>query len=218
MTTRRFLLSAALSTAAMPVLAATQAKKPFVEGVDFLKVSPALDYPKRPIVIHDFFAYTCPHCLRFARLMEEWKASVGKDPDIKIVPVPVAWDKSYHLFPKIYFGFEALGCVNKLHTPYWEWVIKEDHPWETIADARRDTDKWLTEHGINLADWNKLIDSFAIESKVKQADDIWKAYGIDSTPMIGISGRYLTAPHLTGTRPRAIEMLNELIRRIRAGQ
>lgn len=218
MTSRRIFLSAVAAFSAMPAIAEKAEKKPFVQDVDYTKVIPTIDYPKRPIIVHDFFAYTCPHCLRFAPYMEDWKSAAAKTTDIKVVTVPVAWEESYNLFPKIYYGFEALGRLHELHMPYWEWVIKEEHPWQTIADARRDTEDWLSKHNINVAEWNKLIDSFVIESKVKQASSIWKMYGIDSTPMVGVAGRYLTAPHLTGTRPRTIEMLNELVHRVRVGK
>ena len=38
---------------------------------------------------------------------------------------------------------------------------------------------------------------------------------MDSTPSIGIAGRFITAPHLVGTREGAIDMARELIARIR---
>ena len=42
-----------------------------------------------------------------------------------------------------------------------------------------------------------------------------KHYGVDSTPSIGIAGRYITAPHLVGTRQGAVDMTLRLIEMIR---
>jgi len=215
MTSRRVLIAsgAFCSLTGLPAFAAQEAKKPFVEGQDYTLVDPPVKLPARPIIIHDFFAYTCPHCLRLAPLMEAYRKSIETDPLLKIVPVPVAWEESHELFPQIYFGFEALGRLQDLHMSFWEWVMQEDHPWEKVDDARGDIDKWVVAHGLDLKKWQSLINGFAIKNKVKQASDTWRHYGLDSTPCIGIAGRFLTAPHMTGSRPRAIEAVKMLVER-----
>ena len=44
-----------------------------------------------------------------------------------------------------------------------------------------------------------------------EAPALWQSYGVDSTPSVGVAGKYLTAPHLAGTRRRTIDVLRELI-------
>lgn len=214
MLSRRTLIQSAMAFTAMPVWAA-EAQKPIEEGKDYTLVTPPLKLSKRPIVIHEFFAYTCPHCLRFAPLLEAFRKSVETDDSILIIPVPVAWEKSYELFPRIYYAFEALGRLPDLHMPFWEWVMDEDHPWESVRDAKRDIDKWIAKKGIAADVWNQTLESFAVSTKVRHATDTWKNYNIDSTPCVGIAGRYITAPHLTGSRPRTIAVIKDLVERIR---
>ncbi len=211
-----------LGCAAVAGLTGTQAlwakeeKETFVLGKDYIALDPVVQYPKRPILIHDFFAYTCPHCYRLAPLMAEYAQSVEKDPDIRIIPVPVAWEESFEYFPAVYFAFEALGRVSDLHMSYWEWVMREDHPWSKVDDVKPDTDKWIAEHGISKTKWHATLESFVVKNKVKQATETWQRYNIDSTPIIGIAGRFITAPHMTGSRPKAIETMRMLVEKIKS--
>ena len=220
MISRRTLLACTASLGAFGVapLCAKEKTSGFVLGKDYLAVDPVVQYPARPIIIHDFFAYTCSHCFRLAPLMNEFVKSVEGNPAVKVIPVPVSWEASYDFFPTVYFAFEALGRLSDLHMAYWEWVMQPDHPWEKVEDVKPDTDAWVKEHGINLEKWHSLLNSFAIRNKVRQATEIWQKYNIDSTPMIGVAGRFLTAPHLTGSRPKAIEATRWLIDQIKSGK
>lgn len=216
MLTRRLILTStlALSTLGVKGAFASEAlpkKKPFVLGKDYILVKPPLKLAKAPIVIHDFFSYTCPHCYKFAPLMAEFKKKVESSKKVVVVPVPVAWDAESAVFAKAYFAFEALGRLNELHMAYWKWFIYEDHEWNTVPEAVKDTQKWVQEHGIRLATWNKTLKSFAVQSKTENATKLWKNYGIDSTPMVGVAGTYLTAPHMVGNRPQTIELVFELL-------
>ncbi len=220
MISRRNLLisSAALGVLGANPLWAKEKSADFVLGKDYLAVNPIVECPARPIIVHDFFAYTCSHCYRLAPLMSEFVKSVEGDSTVKVIPVPVSWEESYNYFPAVYFAFEALGRLSDLHMAYWQWVMQPEHPWTKVEDVKPDTDAWVKEHGINLEKWHALIESFAIRNKVRQATEIWQKYDIDSTPMIGVAGRFLTAPHLTGSRPKAIEATRWLIGQIKSGK
>ena len=148
--------------------------------------------------------------------MHEYAESVSSDPDVHVIPVPVAWEESFELFPKIYYAFEALGRLQELHMTFWEWMLQGEHPWNTIQEAQVDIEKWAGEHGIDAPHWNATLESFVVRNKVRQASQIWQQYNIDSTPVIGIAGRFITAPHMTGSRPRAIEAVRMLVDRVKA--
>ena len=110
-----------------------------------------------------------------------------------------------------------MNRLTDLHLPFWNWVIREDHEnWTTAESIAKDIEQFMGRNGIKSDDWNKMLKSFSIVSKTRQAARTWKHYGVDSTPSIGIAGRVITAPHLVGTREGAIDMTRELIRRIRS--
>ena len=216
MTSRRTLLAGAATLGiSSPTFCLAHEQKPFVEGKDFILVDPPVTYPARPILVHEFFAYTCPHCYRLAPLLHEYAESVASDPQVQVIPVPVAWEESFELFPKIYYAFEALGRLQELHMPFWEWMLQGEHPWNSVPEAQVDIEKWVGEHGIDASHWNNTLESFVVRNKVRQATQTWQQYDIDSTPVIGIAGRFITAPHMTGSRPRAIDAVRMLVDRIK---
>ena len=218
MITRRDLLKTAAAAGcalSAPALLAANAAAP-VAGKEYIIVRPPVEYPKRPIVVHDFFAYTCPHCLTFAPVMEKFAAELKQIPDVKYVPSPVAWNSDLEIFTRTYFSLSAMGRLGDIHMPFWDWVIREQHnTWTTTEAIENDITEWMNKHGIKVEDWQKMIKSFSVVSQTRQATRTWKHYGIDSTPSIGIAGRYITAPHLVGTRQGAVDMALQLIEMIR---
>ena len=139
MTSRRDLLAGAATIGVTsPAFCLATEPKPFVEGKDFILVDPPVEYPARPILVHDFFAYTCPHCYRLAPFMHEYAESIATDPNVRLIPVPVAWEESFELFPKIYYAFEELGRLQELHMTFWEWMLQGEHPWNTVQEAQVD--------------------------------------------------------------------------------
>ena len=192
-------------------------KQPAVAGKDYIIVRPAVNYPERPILVHNFFAYTCPHCLSFEPVIDKFAEELKAMPDVKYVASPVAWNNDLDIFTSVYYSLEAMNRLTDLHLPFWNWVIREDHEnWTTAESIAKDIEQFMGRNGIKSDDWNKMLKSFSIVSKTRQAARTWKHYGVDSTPSIGIAGRFITAPHLVGTREGAIDMTRELIRRIRS--
>lgn len=216
MTSRRELIGAiaglGLSMTAMPSWA--QDFTP-IAGKDYTVVRPPLPYAQRPILIHDFFAYTCPHCLQFEPVMSRFVEEARTMADVRIVPVPVAWNESYSVFPRVYFAFESMKRMDDLHPEFWQWVIRGEHDWKDSADVEAGVLDWVAQHGVNKDQFKKLINSFAIVSKYRTATQTWKQYGVDSTPCVGIAGRFITAPHLTGTRSGTIDVVKYLIDTVR---
>ena len=77
----------------------------------------------------------------------------------------------------------------------------------------------MEQQGIDGEKWTKTVSSFGVRNKARISTQLWQAYQIDSTPMIGVGGRFTTGPHLVGTRnatPACIDYLVEQCRRARS--
>lgn len=215
MISRRLLLSSAAAVSAAGFAGSVLAAAPSpVLGKDYIEVRPPLEFPKNPVIVHDFFAYTCPHCLSFAPVMQKFIDSVKGNPAVKIVPVPVAWNDDLSIFPLTYYAFEALDRMHDLHMEFWTWVIRGAHDWSSAADIEKDVMKWIADHGVDQAKFRQALGSFSAVSRYRQATRTWKNYGVDATPCVGVAGRYITAPHLVGTRQGTIDTVQWLINKI----
>lgn len=147
--------------------------------------------------------------------MEKFIESVKGNPEVKVVPVPVAWNDDLAIFPHTYYAFEALGRMGDLHMEFWTWVIRGSHDWSSAADIEKDVLQWVGEHGLDQNKFRQTLGSFSVVSKARQATRTWKNYGVDSTPCVGVAGRYITAPHLVGTRQGTVDTVQWLINKIR---
>ena len=114
-----------------------------------------------------------------------------------------------------YYAFEALGRMGDLHMEFWTWVIRGSHDWSSAADIEKDVLQWVGEHGLDQNKFRQTLGSFSVVSKARQATRTWKNYGVDSTPCVGVAGRYITAPHLVGTRQGTVDTVQWLINKIR---
>ncbi|MCF0253095.1 MAG: thiol:disulfide interchange protein DsbA/DsbL [Duodenibacillus sp.] len=213
MTSRRILVAAA---AALPFASAPALAEP-AAGKDYVALHEPLPFDPSPVYVHDFFAYTCPHCLQFAPSMEEYAKSVAGNDRIRIVPVPVAWSPKYEIFPRAYFAFEALGRLKDLHLPFWEYVLRDEHDWPDAASMMRDVEAWAGKRGIDAETWNRTVRSFQVSGRSRRSELLWKSYQIDSTPSVGVGGRYVTSPEMTVTRGACIETVEFLVNRLLKG-
>lgn len=208
---RKWLTAAgALGTMPLPILAK---KTVFEEGKDYTVISTE-KFSDGPVVIHDFFSYTCPHCLYFSPRMRAYAEKIKGRTDIRFVRIPVAWDASLEVFSSVYFAFEALGRLEDLHSAFWEWVQYENHAWGTFERVKSDIAEWTKSHGIETKQWERLTKSDAVLQKVREANSVWRAYGIEATPCVGVSGKFVTAPYMAGSRQRAIEVLDFLVQQV----
>ena len=206
---RRILLSACLL---LPVVGYASAENP-VAGQDYtvLKTPVQTQEPKK-IEVLTFFAYTCPHCYTYEKDVPPWSEKLPDD--VVFRQIPVAWTpKSFH-FTKTYYALEAMHKLHPYHEMLFNAVIKERKEFpdlNSIAD-------FFAQNGLNKEEFLKNANSFSTKVKNDRAFKTWQAYEIDGTPANAVNGKYITAPHMVGTREGAIQVMNYLIEKERAAK
>lgn len=208
---RDLLITGALASVSTRLLAAPV----YEAGKQYLIVDPAVATPADTIEVVDFFAYTCPHCLRFAKVFEEWEEHLPEG--VTVRKCPVAWDARTVPFVKTYYALESLGKLNELHMPFFHAVIEQTFEF-TIQTAPEDIAKYMVANGIKREDWDAAYNSFMVNSQAMQATQLWQSYGVDATPRVGVAGRYLTGPDLVGRlkdTTACIDYLVDLVRKNR---
>ena len=209
MISRRNLLISGAIACSSPSLFAAQT---YTAGKEYLVVNPPAPTINNKIEVVEFFAYTCPHCLRFYPVFHEWSQHVPSD--VVVTLCPVAWNKTYEPFSRTFYALKALNKFDDLNLPFFESVIYQTQKYEaaTLVD---DIASFMVNHGVDRNQWLQTFNSFGVMGKAQQADNLWKSYQIDSTPMIGVGGLYSTGPHLVGSRERTPECIDYLINEVR---
>ena len=209
MLNRRQLL---IATALAPAAAQAFTPPKYAAGRNYLLLRTPASTPTDHIEVVEFFAYTCPHCLQFVPYMNTWKKHLPENVSVRVCPV--AWTPDFLPFTQTYFALEQLGELPRLHLPFFESVIYQERSYSPQS-AENDILGFMKDNGIDPDHWNRAMKSFSVQNKTRLSTQTWQAYGIDSTPMLGVAGRFPTGPHLAGSREETLELVNWLIDEVR---
>ena len=113
---RSLILLVALSLAAAFVPAHAQRTLPGLsEGVHYRHVGDGRPYAAQPagtVEVAEVFAYTCPHCAKFAPLLEQWKATLPKHARLVLVPAGSGREDAW---ARVFFAAQAAKSQAVLH-------------------------------------------------------------------------------------------------------
>ena len=183
---------AALASLGLPELAFAAPGAP-VEGTDYAKLQTPVPQPKNgKVEVVEFFWYGCPHCYAFEPTIEPWIAKLPADVDFH--RVPAAFNARWEFHQQIYYTWEALGVVDKMHGRTFDRFHKTGKPIDHIDDLLA----FAKESGLDPAKVKAEWDGFTVRRKMTQAKQLVEAYGVDGVPTIGIHGRYTTSPSSGG--------------------
>lgn len=230
--------AAAASTAA-PAAASTAvaAATPFVdngqwvEGKDYFRIDPAQPkyIPTDKIEVVEVFSYACPACNAFHAAMDQIEKSLPADAVVHYLPAAFRPDENWPVYQRAFFAAEALGVRAKAHDAFFDatWKTgetatydlatgrpKPKAAWPTIEDIA----KFYAKFGVDPKEFVAVANSFSVNTKMKQADDLIKAYGVGGTPTIVVDGKYRFSPSDVHTMQRAIDLTQWLVAREAAGK
>lgn len=209
MNLRRRTLVLALGLAPFGALA--QARP--MAGLDYTEIKPAQPVETQgKIEVLEFFWYGCPHCYTLEPLLEKWIPTLPADAQFRRVPAVFnnpAWARD----ASIYYAFDALGVVSKLHRPFFD-AIHRDRLRTDNAEALAE---WLTKNGVNMKKFDEAMKSFGVQSKVRRATQLSAAYRIDGTPALAVNGRYTVSAEQGRTQQGMLAIAEHLIGVARKG-
>lgn len=195
----------ALSGAALPAWA----QGGLAEGKDFLRVAQPVPVSGDKVEVVEFFGYWCPHCNAFEPALDAW---VKKLPaTVAFKRWPVAFNAAQEPAQRLYFAIEALGLVDTLHRK----VFAAMHVERKRLDKDAEISEFATKNGVDPAKLLDAMKSFSVATKIRQSRQLSDAYRIEGVPTLGIHGRFMTSPSITGSQERALAVADALIAQVR---
>jgi len=189
---RRTLISA-VALAAMPASLALRAQPAGEGSYTTLKTVLQTEDPAK-VEVAEFFWYGCIHCYNFEPLLEAWVPKLP--PDVKFRRIPAVFGEPRGMNDAaIYYSFEALGLLNKLHRPLFDAIHKD----RLRTDNPAALGEWLARNGLDAKKFDATMKSFGVQSKVKRAGLLTAGARIDGTPAILVQGRYTISAEQGGS-------------------
>lgn len=194
-----------LATAALGAPLAARAQQPRA-GVDYLALRSELpvETPGKIEVI-EFFWYGCPHCYSLEPLIETWLNKLP--PDAQFRRVPAVFNDRWARDAAVYYAFEALGLVDRLHRPLFDAIHRDG----LRTDSPEALNQWLQRQGVDTKKFDEVVRSFGVQSKVRRAAQLSVAYRIDGTPAMAVQGRYTVGAEQSRNQKVMLDTVDYLI-------
>lgn len=156
------------------------------------------------IEVLEFFWYGCIHCYNLEPKLDVWLKTLPRDVQFRRVPAVLS-DRWGH-DATIFYAFEAMGLLDKLHRPFFEAI----HVNRLRTDNAAALNAWLEKQGLDPKKVNEVARSFGVQSKVKRAIRLTSDYRIEGTPAMAVHGRY-TVP----ASDAMLDTVNQLVAAVR---
>jgi len=209
--------------------AGAAAAEPFELGKHYFAVEPVQPTStgdKAEVV--EVFSYACPACNSFQSTMHKLQAALPANAELVFLPASFRPDEDWPVFQRAFYTAQVLGILDKSHDATFDMVWKDDGPLR-ISDAKtrrplkpmpsiEDVGKAFERFGVKAEDFVATANSFAINARMKRADAMLKAYGVDSTPTLVVNGRYRLTAQSAGGLDQVAPLVNYLIAKDAAGQ
>lgn len=156
------------------------------------------------IEVLEFFWYGCIHCYNLEPKLETWLKTLPKDVEFR--RVPAVFNQRWADDASIFYAFEAMGLLDKLHRPFFDAIHRD----RLRTDNWQNLSAWLEKQGVDTKKFETTVKSFGVQSKTKRAIRLTTGYKIDGTPAMAVHGRY-TVPSSEGM----LGTVNQLVAQIR---
>jgi thiol:disulfide interchange protein DsbA len=174
-------------------------------GGPFLELNPPQPVESAgKIEVLEFFWYGCIHCYNLEPKIETWLKTLPQDVEFRRVPAVLSERWAYDA--AIFYTFEALGMLDKLHRPFFDAIHRD----RMRTDNPQVLNAWLEKQGVDPKKFDATLKSFGVQSKLKRAMRLTASYQIDGTPAMAVHGRYTV-----GASDGMLDTVNQLVAAVR---
>jgi thiol:disulfide interchange protein DsbA len=166
--------------------------------------------PPRPVAtdgkieVLEFFWYGCIHCYNLEPRLEVWLKKLPKDVEFRRVPAVLS--RQWGHDATIFYTFEAMGLLDKLHRPFFEAIHRD----RLRTDNAQAFNAWLGKYGIDPKKFEAVAKSFSVVTNTQRAVQMTIDYDIRGTPAMAVHGRYTV-----GSDEAMLQTVDKLVAAIR---
>lgn len=195
-------------------VSAPAARTDIVEGRHYRVLTPAqgTSSPPDKVEVAEVFMYSCPHCYSFEPFITSY---VEQKPSyVSFVRVPASFNAVARTHAKAYYAAESLGVLEDVHTDFF----REFHQRRNRLASDDAILSFLADQGVDREQAKQALTSFAVDTKLRQADTLVRRYRIDSVPALVINGKYVTSGSMAGNMDKLREVVDYLVAKEAAAQ
>ncbi|MEM7019796.1 MAG: thiol:disulfide interchange protein DsbA/DsbL [Pseudomonadota bacterium] len=165
------------------------------------------------IEVAEIFWYSCPHCYGFESYISDWKKDQPEDVHLEKIPAVFKNGRWEH-FAQAYYAAEVLGVLDKMHVPIFE-ALHEPAKRRRLRSAK-EFQPMFAEYGVNEKQFYDTFNSFAVDNKVRFAQQRTVASGATGVPAVIVNGKYLLSTSTINGYAAMLKVADELVNQERA--
>lgn len=186
-------------------LAALTATKPaHAQGYETID-PPQNTSTSEQVEVIEFFWLGCPHCYSLEPTMLKWEET--KPDHVKFVREAPALNPSWEAHSR---GFYAAQLLKKEHE-FVAAMFEAIHEKKQKMRNPKDIAALAGTLGLDEAKFLSTMKSFAVEGKLRRAQDLAVKAGINSVPTVVINGKYRAGARISGGHDGIVAAINERV-------
>jgi thiol:disulfide interchange protein DsbA len=185
------------------------ATPPFEAGKHYTVISPAqpTSTDAGKIEVAEIFMFSCPACFSFEPHVQRWLGS--KADYINFVRIPAPFNQVAILHGRAYYTAEALGKTDEIDGDFFN----EFHVNRNMLDTEAKIAALFEKHGVDEATFKSTFNSFAVNAKMKRAEELVRRYRVQGTPAVVVNGKYNTGGQMAGSYEAWFAIIDDLAAR-----
>jgi thiol:disulfide interchange protein DsbA len=213
------LLTTGIMFALMPAAQATD----WEQGIHYYLIVPPqpTQVGAGKVEVTEVFSYACPACNSFYPTMDKLKASLPANAELDFVPASFNQAEDWPMFQRAYLAAQILGIDKRTHDAMFDAIWKTGEL--AIVDPRtnrlkvpspdiQDAAAWYAKAaGVKPEAFVAAANSFGVDSRIRQSDQLVRDYRVESTPTLIVNGKYRITPQSAGGPDQLIELVNWLV-------
>ncbi|NLQ17514.1 thiol:disulfide interchange protein DsbA/DsbL [Marinomonas sp. M1K-6] len=201
------LFSALILSLLIP-LTATAAEYSDGNGYTSIK-TPVRTSDSSKVEVTEIFWYGCPHCYSLEPLVQAWKKDLPNDVDFKYLPA--VFGRGWLAHAKAFYVADLLGIEDKIRADLFSAI----HVERRNLNSEDALASFFANYDVSEDDFRKQYDSFAVNSRLSQADAKIRAYGARGVPGIIVNGKYLVSAETANGNENIFNVVDFLIEKER---
>lgn len=157
------------------------------------------------VEVIEFFWYGCPHCYDAEPRVAGW---LKKQPaEVEFVRVPAIFNPRWAVLGRAFYAMQQLKLGDKEHRALFDAIHRDRKNLNDEASLA----EFFATLGVPADKFRSAFNDFDVDGKVRRANQMTAAYGLEGVPAFIVNGKYRIDGTLAGSEAGMFEALDQLV-------
>ena len=160
------------------------------------------------VEVTELFWFGCSHCFALEPQLKSWIKT--KPANARFRKVPAVFSQRWEFHARAFYTMEALGVPDEAYDEFFNQL----HIKRKNINNIKALSTFLFRYGKSKAEVEAAFNSFAVDSKFRNAVKITKASGARGVPALIVDGKYLTSQTDAGGTAQMFDVIDKLVAKV----